>query len=177
MLTITIPEGELFRDATQEFVTVPAQTIQMEHSLISISKWESMYHEPFLTIKQKTKAQTLDYFRCMCITSGVNPLVWSNITPEITKTIVAYMNDPMTATTIKRPEKGGPKRSQVLTSELIYSYMAEFGIPFTCEKWHINRLLTLIRVCDAKQETPKKMSPKETMAQHRAINAARRGRR
>lgn len=176
MLTLTVPEGEMFRDATQEFVTIPEQTLTLEHSLISISKWEAIHHKPFLTNKPKTKTESIDYFRCMSVGKDVNPLVWFNLSPDIIKQITDYMSDPMTATTVKEKPGSKGRSSQVLTSELIYCYMAEYGIPFSCEKWHINRLLTLIRVCNARQEPQQKMKPRDVLAQNRMLNAARRKR-
>lgn len=177
MLTITIPEGEFYNDKIGEFVEVPAQTIQMEHSLLSISKWESKWHKPFLDGKEKTRLETLDYFRCMTISKSVDPLVYSNITAELHDQIIAYMKDPMTATTIndKNPPKGSHR--QILTAEVIYYAMASYGIPFECEKWHINRLMTLLRVAEIRSRSDggaKKMSKADVLKQNRALNAARR---
>ena len=172
MITISVQGDELFNERTGEFITIPSKTIQMEHSLISISKWESKWKIPFLDGKQKTRAQTLDYYRCMTITPNVDPLVYSGITPEQDRKILEYINDPMTATTIKKQGRRGGR--EIITSELIYYWMTAMNIPFECERWHLNRLFTLIEIASVKNQPTKKMSRKDTMAQNRALNAARR---
>lgn len=173
MLTITVPGGELYDEANELFIEVKPQTLQLEHSLISLSKWESKWHKPFLSKFDKSAEETLDYVRCMTVTPGVDPMVYARLTNENIATINEYIDNPMTATTFSNTQKGGSSGEQV-TSEVIYYWMIALTIPFECEKWHLNRLLTLIRVCDAKNKPPKKMSKREIMSRNAALNAARR---
>lgn len=173
MLTITIPKREYFDERTSEFVTYPQVTLQFEHSLISVSKWESKWHKPFLDNKPKTDEELLDYIKCMSLTKNVDPDVYGRIPIDKLKEIVAYIEDPMTATWFS-DKKGGKKNSEMVTSELIYYWMTALNIPFECQKWHLNRLMTLIRICNVKQQPPKKMSKNKILSQQAALNAARR---
>lgn len=173
MLKITIPEGELFNEETQEFITCKEQTIQLEHSLVSLSKWESKWHKPFLGKEEKTFEETIDYVRCMTITQNVDPNVYKFLSNDNIKEINDYIGDPMTATTFNEI-KGGSKSREIITSEVLYYDMIALNIPFECQKWHLNRLMTLIKVCDIKSQPPKKMSRRELMNRNAALNAARR---
>lgn len=175
MLTIVVPEGEMFNEKTQEFVYIKGQTLVLEHSLVSLSKWESKWKKPFLNSSDKTPEETIDYIRCMTITKNVDPLIYMNLTQDILNRVNKYIDDTMTATTFNdRNEKRGGGREQI-TSELIYYWMVNFNIPFECEKWHLNRLLTLIKVCSVKsQANTKKMSKREILQQNNELNALRR---
>lgn len=173
MLEITIPEQELFNEVTNEFFTVRAQTLKLEHSLVSISKWESKWKVPFLDKGKKTREQTIDYIRCMTITQNVNPLVYMGITNKNIEDISAYIDDPMSATWFNEQEKR-TGRKEIVTSELIYYWMIALNIPMECQRWHLNRLLTLVRICNIKSQKPKKMSRNEIYSRNRALNAARR---
>ena len=174
MLDIIIPATERFDETKMEFVQVKEQRLKLEHSLISLSKWESKFKKPFLS-SDKTAQEVLEYIRFMTLTQNVNPAVYLNLTEENITDIRDYIDDSMTATTLKElPKRPGPK--EIVTAELIYYWMITFNIPVEFEKWHLNRLLTLIEVCARKQEPPKKMSRKEIAAKHRAINAANRAR-
>lgn len=174
MITITIPENELFDDDTQSFIHIKPQKIQLEHSLLSISKWESKWHKPFLSREDKTNEELIDYIQCMTITPNVDQMVYYAIPGKEIARINEYINDPMTATTIS--DKGKNSR-EIITSEIIYYNMIALGIPFECQKWHINRLTMLIRVCDIKNNgSNKKMSTNEILARNRALNAQRRKR-
>lgn len=174
MLDIIIPASEQFDEEKMEFVSFKEQKITLEHSLISISKWESKFEKPFLS-SEKSTYEVFEYIRFMTLTQNVKPEVYYNLTEKNLKDITAYMEAPMTATTFKPlPKKGGKK--EIITSELIYYWMIAFNIPVEFQKWHINRLLTLIEICARKNEPPKKMSRKEIAAQHQAINAANRAR-
>ena len=175
MLQITIPEGEFFDESTESFVIVKEQTLQLEHSLVSLSKWESKWKKSFLSTTEKTFEESIDYIRCMTITQNVNPLVYQNITPGIIAKVTEYIDLPMTATTFKDDNNRGHSR-EIITSEIIYYWMITYGIPFECQKWHLNRLLTLIRVCAIKNQQPKKMGRNELANRNRSLNAARRSR-
>lgn len=176
MLTITIPAVELWDEAKQEFVGLKKeQTIQLEHSLISISKWESKWCKAFLTNKQKTREEMTDYVRCMAVTPNVDPDIFNYLTNENILQINKYIEAPMTATCISEDKttKGGSR--EVVTSELIYYWMIALQIPIDeCQKWHLNRLLTLIKVCNIKNQPPKKKSKKDLLSRNAALNAARR---
>lgn len=175
MLTIEIPiSPEGWDEAKQEFVESRTQALQLEHSLISLSKWESKWHKPFLSTKEMTDEETLDYIKCMTLTKNVKPDVYNHITRENMNDVVNYIGDPMTATTFYKDDKGTNNRETV-TSELIYYWMIASNIPFDpCQKWHLNRLITLIRVCGIKNTPPKKRSRREIMSRNAALNAARR---
>lgn len=172
MLIITIPSQELFNEVTNEFVSTKEHTLQLEHSLVSLSKWESKWNKPFLSKDQKTIEQTLDYIKCMTITQNVNPEVYNFLTDKNIEAINNYIDAPMTATTF--PENGNSHSREIVTSELIYYWMISLNIPMECQKWHLNRLLTLIRVCNVKNAPAKKMSKKDIMSRNAALNAARR---
>lgn len=175
MLQITIPSNEILDEKTGQFVQVKEQTLCLEHSLISISKWESKWRKPFLTAKEKTNDEIFDYIKCMTLNKGVDDLAYLFLTMQNIKEINEYINAPMTATYFsKELSQGGRGSSEQVTSELIYYWMIALNIPVEFEKWHINRLLTLIRVCEVKNQPPKKLSRGEIIRRNAAINAARR---
>lgn len=173
MLQITVPATERYNEETNEFITTKAQTLQLEHSLISLSKWESKWCKSFIDSKDKTTEETLDYVRCMTLTPNVKPEVYQNLSPQNIAAVNAYIDSPMTATVFgDQGKKGGTK--EIVTAELIYYWMIANNIPFECEKWHLNRLITLIRVCNIKNTPPKKMSKRDIMSRNASLNAARR---
>lgn len=173
MLQITIPAVEQWDERKQEFVTTKEQTLQLEHSLVSLSKWESKWCKAFLSKQEKTFEETLDYIKCMTITQNVNPEVYNYLTNKNIDEINKYIEAPMTATYFSDDKIVKTSREQI-TAELIYYWMIALNIPFECQKWHLNRLLTLIRVCNIKNQPPKKRSKKEIMSRNAALNAARR---
>ena len=173
MLIVTIPALEMFNEKTQEFFTLKEQTLQLEHSLVSLSKWESKWCKPFLTNENKTLEETLDYIKCMTITQNVDQTVYSRLNKENIDQINNYIQAPMTATTFYNDTQKG-RGKETITSELIYYWMISLNIPMECQKWHLNRLLTLIRVCNIKNTPPKKRSKKDIINQYAALNAARR---
>lgn len=173
MLYLTVKGRELYDSERNRFIDVKTQTIQLEHSLVSISKWEARWKKPFLSNKTMTVEETVDYIRCMTITQNVNPYLYFCIDDDNVKEVTAYVYDPMTATWFSKDEKKSPNRA-VYTSEVIYWQMITLGIPFECQKWHLNRLLTLIHVCNEKNAPPKKLSGRELANRNRALNAARR---
>lgn len=172
MLTLHIAMREYWDEQKEEFVYQDKKTIQLEHSLVSLSKWEAKWHKPFLTKEPKSPEEILDYIRFMTITQNVKPDLYGRLTPEHYRQINEYIDDPMTATWFGK-EKSRIGREQV-TAELIYYWMIALNIPFECQKWHLNRLLTLIKVCNIKQQPDKKMSKREILANNAALNAARR---
>lgn len=174
MITITIPGAEQWDPLHNEFVITKDTTVTLEHSLISISKWEAKTHKPFLSKNEKTIDEILFYIQCMCLTPNVDPIVFNGLTQQNIEAITSYIDDPMTATTINDPKAAGRAKKEILTSEVIYYQMVALGIPFECQKWHINRLLTLIKVCDIKNSPGDKMGRKELAASNTALNAARR---
>lgn len=172
MLTIEIPDQEFFNEETQEFFTMKGQILQLEHSLVSLSKWESKWNKPFLSKEDKTAEETIDYIKCMTITQNPKPHIYNLLTDKNILEIKNYIDAPMTATTFSNANQGHSR--EIVTSELIYYWMISLNIPMKCEKWHLNRLLTLIRVCNIKNGPAKKMSKKEIMSRNAALNAARR---
>ena len=175
MLTITIPEGEFYNDQKKQFVTTPSKTLNLEHSLISLSKWEAKHHKPFLANNSNdahTVDDDIDYIRCMTLTKNVEPIVYYAITLDVMKQVNEYIQDPMTATVIRRPPGTSNKSSKFVTSELIYYWMISCNIPFECEKWHLNRLLTLIDVCNA-SNSHVKMNPVDVSVRNQALNEQR----
>lgn len=177
MLKIKIPEQEVYDDEKNEFFTIREQSLTLEHSLVSIAKWESKWVKPFIDDKHdKTYEEMVDYIRCMTLTQGVDPAVYNYIPIDEYNRITAYIEAPMTATKISRnnESRAGIGRHEIITAEIIYYWMITLGIPFECQKWHINRLITLIQVCNIKNAPSKKMSKKGVYSQNAALNAARR---
>lgn len=173
MLPIKIPDWDEWDEAQELFVTKKGPTIRLEHSLISISKWEEVYHKPFLNSK-KTSEEMLFYISCMCIDAPPPLSVLAHLTKDDYDKIGDYIEDPHTATWFREEEgKGAGPDRQVITSELIYYWMIESNIPFECKKWHIKRLLTLIRVVNEKRKPKKQMPRKEALSQRARLNAQR----
>lgn len=180
MLRIDTPEIEFFDEATNTFETIKPQHLQLEHSLLSASKWEARWRIPFLDGKERTREQMIDYIYCMTINHNVDKRVYNVLPQEIVDKISDYIETPQTATTFasdRMNKKGGGYggRHQIITTELIYWEMTVNNIPFSCEKWHLSRLLTLIRVCGIKNSTTKRKRSKASIArQNAALNKQRR---
>lgn len=174
MLEIIVPASEVYDSENNLFYNIDKNTtLHLEHSLVSISKWEAKWKKPFFDTKNKGNEEILDYIRMMTINKDVDPNVYYCLTGDNIREIEKYIEDPMTATTFHNiPHSGGKK--EIITSELIYYFMIAYNIPVEFQKWHINRLLTLIRVCDIKNSPAKKMSKSEILSRNRALNAARR---
>lgn len=173
MLRIIIPSTEMWDEVNEKFVYSKEYILQLEHSLVSLSKWESKWCKPFLSKENKTFEETIDYIRCMTINQHIPDEVYNCLTGENIREINEYISAPMTATRFSNDVMGKGSREQI-TSELIYYWMIALNIPFECQKWHINRLLTLIRVCNVKNQPGKKMSKSEILSRNAALNAARR---
>lgn len=174
MLKIVVPAWEDWDPVNQKFLYGKETKLTLEHSLLSISKWESKFKKPFLTTQKKTLYETLYYIRCMTIINpnkDISEDVYRHLTNANIKDIEAYMEDPMTATTFKRKDQG--PTGKIITSEQIYFSMASYGIPFECQQWHFNRLMTLLEVAAKSGQPGNKMTQRELMAQNRALNAAR----
>lgn len=173
MLQITIPAiNDLWDEGRQEFISTKEQTLQLEHSLVSLSKWESKWHKPFLH-SDKTDEETLDYIKCMTITQNVDPNVYYGLNQNHVTMIHEYINNPMTATTFS-DDRAGRKNREIITAEIIYYWMVSYNIPFECQKWHLNRLITLVRVCGAKNQPPKKSSKRDIASRYAELNRQRR---
>lgn len=175
MLYITVPEAEYFVESTSSFVHIKEQKLQLEHSLVSISKWEAKWHKPFLSKEPKTTEETIDYIRCMTITPNVDPMVYAGLSKDNIEDINAYIENPMTATWFNKENlPKGRGSEEIVTSEIIYYWMIALQIPPEYQKWHLNRLLTLIQVCNIKNQPPKKMKKSEIIERNKRLNAARR---
>lgn len=175
MLEIIIPGEEYFNEKTERFEYSVETQLILEHSLASLYDWESKWKKPFISKTPKTNEELIDYVRCMTLNkSAVSDKAYDYLTTENLKTVVSYMDDAMTATTIKETRKSSQRNT---TAELLYSYMCSLNIPFECQYWHLNRLLTLIKVCSIEQQPPKKMTQAQVMRQNTALNKARHARR
>lgn len=163
---------ELWNEKEEMFIPPKIITIQLEHSLVSLSKWESKWCKPFLH-SDKTDEETLDYIKCMTLTENVNPDIYSHLSRQNVKEISDYINAPMTATTFSN-DKSSKRNRDIITSEVIYYWMVANNIPFECQYWHLNRLITLVRVCGVHNQPPKKTSKKDLASQYATLNAQRR---
>lgn len=173
MLSITIPATEFYNEKQCVFIPVKEQTIRMEHSLVSISKWESKWHKPFLSEEPKTNEEMIDYFRCMTLTQNVDPNVYYAIPYSELQRINDYIEDPRSATVFYDKQKR-PSRKERITSEKVYYWMVRAGVPFECQTWHFNRLMNLIRYCNSDYMPHKKRSPNQILNEYSELNAARR---
>ena len=170
---ITVPEQEFFNNETNEFYTIKSTTFKIEHSLVAIAKWESKWHIAFLDDKvEKTPEMMIDYIRCMTISQNVDPKIYDHLPQTVIAEINDYIGDPMTATTFNDMNKG-VNRGEFVTNELVYYWMIAQNIPLECEKWHFNRLMTLIRICGEKNKDPKKMNRRDILNRKRSLNEAR----
>jgi len=172
-LTITIPAVELFDEVKMEFVKTKEQTLELEHSLVSLAAWESHWEKPFLSKEPKNREETIYYIKCMTLTPNVDPDVYNYLSDDNINEINKYIEAPMTATTFS-DDKNGKKNREVVTNELIYYWMVSLTIPPEYQYWHLNRLMTLIKVCSIKNAPPKKRSQADVMRENAALNAARR---
>ena len=174
MLTITVGAEDVFDESAGTFGTQGGFELQLEHSLVSLSKWESEFEKPFLGKESKEPKEILSYVHYMVLTPNPPEDFLQRLSKANLEAVNDYIDRKMTATWFSEAP-GAPKTSrEVVTSELIYYWMTVFHIPFECETWHLNRLFTLIRICNLKQEKPKKMSRSEIAARNRALNAQRR---
>lgn len=174
MLNLPIEETELYDDELEEFVVIKPIVLHLEHSLVSISKWESKWRKPFLDPHaQRTLQENRDYVQCMTMNQHVDPAVYFALTNQDYQAVADYINSSQTATWFSNNNSGAPSR-EIVTSELLYFQMVNFGIPFECQKWHLSRLLALIRICAIKNSPESKMSHAEILNANRKLNEARR---
>lgn len=171
MLIINVPACELYDSAKNLFTYYGECSLCLEHSLVSISKWESKWHKPFYAYKDKTNEEVKDYIRCMTIGNPPDDRVYDRLSDENINQINDYILDPMTATTFNTEHE--KKSREIITAEVIYYLMVSYGIPFECQKWHINKLMTLIKVCEVKNAPQKKMSKTDILNRNRILNAKR----
>ena len=175
MIRILLPEKELYDEVNNKFVYLPSRELILEHSLVSISKWESKWHKSFLNTDDKSFDEVMDYIKCMCVEELEDENDLYRLSEENVSDINAYIQDSMTATTFSDfSDNKNTKSREIITSEIIYYWMISNNIPFECQYWHLNKLLTLIKVCSIKNSPEKKMSTSEILSRNKALNAARR---
>ena len=174
MLKIVLPERELWDEQKEEFIEFKEYNLTLEHSLVSLSKWESRWHKPFLSTENISREESIDYIRCMTITQNIPDEVYQYIPDYIIEQVEKYISSPMTATYIYEDKTVNVINREPVTSELIYYWMITLNIPMECQKWHLNRLITLIKVCNKKSQPRKKTSRRELASKYASINAARR---
>lgn len=172
MLLLEVSDKELYDEEKEMFFEIKGCTLKLEHSLISMSLWESEWNVPFLTEKNLKGKKLVDYIKFMSIDKNVKDAIFETLSAAELLKISEYIDAPMTATTFR--EYGGRINREIITSELIYYWMIEYGIPFECQKWHLNRLLTLIKVCNIKNSPQKKMKKNEILEMNRSLNEQRR---
>jgi hypothetical protein len=176
VLTLIVPlSEELYDEEKEEFVEPVTFTLELEHSLASLSKWESREEKPFLGKDEKTNEQTLAYIRDMVLTPDVPEEVFEKFSPENLTAVNDYISAKMTATWFRElePTRRG-NSSEVITAELIYYWMVSLQIPFEAQYWHLNRLITLVRVCNEKNKPAKKVNRQTAAQRQRELNAQRR---
>lgn len=176
MLKLTVPAREWYYEKNNHFIPIKETTFILEHSLLSVSKWECKWKKSFFkTFERNDQSleEEIDYIRCMTINKDVDPFVYYGLSIGFMKKVRDYINDPMTATVITNRKNGRPGPKRIITSEVIYAQMVKYGIPFECQKWHLNRLIMLIQVCSVENGPVDKMSKSEIMKQNAAINAMR----
>lgn len=175
MIRILLPEKELYDEVNNKFIYLPSRELILEHSLVSISKWESKWHKSFLNTDDKSFDEVMDYIKCMCVEELEDENDLYRLSEENVSDINAYIQDSMTATTFSDfSDNKNAKSREIITSEIIYYWMIANNIPFECQYWHLNKLLTLIKVCSIKNSPEKKMSTSEILSRNKALNAARR---
>lgn len=175
MLEITVPAKEFV--IQRRFFNTKETKLRLEHSLVSVAKWEQKWKIPFINVGPQNHEQTLDYIRCMTITQNVDPMVYRALTPENVKAVEAYIADPASASKfyenelaeIEKKKKGGKK--EIMTSEKLYALMTQYRINWAAEKWHLNRLVALIEYCGQMNQPPRKLDDQERMAIQRANKA------
>lgn len=172
-IKIITPEVELFDEDNKEFITMKSYVLELEHSLLSLSKWEAIWNKPFLSTDNKTNKEIVSYIECMTINKNIPRLVYYHLPSKAYEDITNYIKAPMTATIINDQSKS-KRNKEIVTSEIIYYWMIVHNIPLAMERWHLNRLLTLIQVCSIKSAPPKKMSKREIIETRERLNKERR---
>ena len=173
MLTLFVKSSEFYDEAKKQFITLPETTLELEHSLASLSKWEQIWEKPFLGKGDKTIEETISYIKCMSLTSNVPDLVFRHLGAENNTKVSEYIEAKMTATTFSNLLNGPPNR-EIITAEIIYYWMFSLAVPLEYENWHLNKLLTLIKVINLKNAPKKKMPRNSAMARQRSLNHQRR---
>lgn len=172
MLTIIVPGIELYNEILQEFITSEDFVLNLEHSLVSLSKWESLFEKPFLGPDKKTDVEVISYIKAMTISQVVPENLYSRLSNANLESVNTYINAKMTATWFSE-DKQARSSKEIITAEVVYYWMISLHIPLECEHWHLNRLFTLIRVCNQKNAPSTKMTARELAVRNRELNAKR----
>lgn len=172
MLELHLSEVDIWDEKIEVFYTIRAQTLKLEHSLVSLAKWESKWEKPFLSEKKMSFPETVHYIQCMTITQNVDPYIYAYLARFHLDEIYKYMELSMTATTFSKNKEPWRAR-KIVTAEVIYYWMTELNVPIECQKWHLNRLITLINVCNLERQPKKNMSIKELHKRNHALNQQR----
>lgn len=174
MLTIIVSGNELFDERTQEFVNTEDVVLHLEHSLISLSKWESKHNKPFLGPEKKVQEDVIEYIKAMVLDDNVPDDVFNRLGNDNINAISEYISSTQSATTfVETPQQKSRARSEIITAELIYFWMVSYNVPWECETWHLNKLFALLKVCNIKNSKEKPMSPSEIAKRNRDLNAER----
>lgn len=171
MLIITVPGHELYNEESEQFVSVGEVRLELEHSLASLSKWESEWEKPFLGKEAKSTEEINSYIKHMCLTPNVPPEVFLRFSQQNLQELNDYLNAKMTATWFSNAP--GKPSSEIITAELVYYWMIALQIPFECQHWHLERLFTLIKVVNLKNSPAKKKPRADLAAERRALNEQR----
>lgn len=175
MLKLRVQSKEWFDEKKSEFITFDGADLELEHSLKAIREWEGKWERPFFSDKQMTKAEFIDYVRCMTL-NKVDKLAYLSLSNANVREIQKYLEKKHTATWFSNKQNTPKRRNETVTAELVYYWMTELGIPYTCESWNFNTLMTLIEVCNRKNAKPSKRNSSDILSEQAKLNAERRKR-
>lgn len=171
---------ELFDEETNTFLHPVGKKLHLEHSLLSISKWEAEWEIPFLNT-DKTSEQSLSYIKCCVLDDDFDELLLNTLSDKNILDFNAYLSKGMTAKKIidlrsslsQKRKSRRPASQKALTSEDIYYSMIQFHVWKECEEWPLQRLLSLLQLCSLKSNSTGEMSKSDQAKFYREENARR----